>query len=287
MKKTLKKVVASIMSTALVASMSIISAGAYNIGDVINFAQPTDIIATINGHQLMSYNVDGYTYIVAEDLRHYGFAVNYDNATRSLSIERNSAVTDIAPHNTNANFWSIGSNKTNKNILYTDIVTYIAGAYVGSCNIDGATIIKFDELSRFGLVSYDNDRREISLSVSDMAVSPVDFLADLYYSEGVVSQLKLDADNSAKTTYGNNVSCDLFVRAKGNVLVFETYLKGIVLNEEQRAFEQAASFEQSTAADIKAAYQELKTLVPQLGAVALIMYDGSNSEVASVTIPLD
>lgn len=61
----------------------------YYVGDAIY----TDIITYINHFPIPSYNVNGYTMIVAEDLRNYGFDVLWDKYNRTLRIFRNSDVT--------------------------------------------------------------------------------------------------------------------------------------------------------------------------------------------------
>lgn len=284
MKKTARKLISIVMAMIILSSFAVIDAGAYRIGDVINYAQPTDIVASINGYQMMSYNVDGLTYIVAEDLRHYGIDVVYDNSTRSLSLERNSSVTSIAPHVTNPDFWKIGSNKVRKNILYTDIVTYVSSEYVGSYNIDGATIIRFDELSRFGQVSYDNNRREISLYIDDIEYNTIASFVDLCYNEGIVSENAAELDRAIKVDYGYQASCDMFLRAKGNVLVFEYYIKGVEFNYYDKLEMQQVINGQEY--EIKATYQEVKESVPELSAVAFVFYGQSNEEMASTTIYL-
>ena len=199
MKKYLSLILAIVLTVALVPNVVM----AAKVGDVIGYAQPTDIVATINGYQLESYNVDGYTYICVEDLRYYGFNVNYDNASRSLSVTRNGA-TSIDPQRANPKFWSIGSSNTKKKILYTDIVTYINGSYVPSCNINGQTIIKFNNLAAYGAVSYADYKREISLNIYNMGFNPTAMLA------ASLNDQKGDSNASWKTYW----------RAKGDVLVY-------------------------------------------------------------------
>lgn len=280
----MKRKLVFLLAVAILLLCTSICAGAYNIGDVINYAQPTDIVASINGYQLMSYNVDGYTYIVAEDLRHYGMDVHYDNNTRSLSVIRNSWVTEIAPHYTNVDFWSIGSDKSYKNILYTDIVTYVADQYVHSYNINGTTIIRFDSLASFGKVSYDNKKREISLEITDMKRNPVAVLIETSFAD-VADYTKQTTDNSAKKAYGNHVSSEVFLRAKGDIMVYEIYAKGIVMNDAQKRYEQQVLNNGKQV--IKSVYQSVKDCCPELKGVAMIMYDATNAEVASATIFLD
>jgi len=202
MKKYLSLVLTIVLALALVPNVAM----ATRVGDVVGYAQPTDIVATINGYQLESYNVDGYTYICVEDLRYYGFNVYYDNYTRSLSFSRNGA-TYIDPQNTNPNFWNIGNNNTRRPILHTDIVTYANGSYVGSANINGQTIIQFDHLRAFGAVNYDNTKREISLVLSDVYYNPVATLAN-----------SIGKDLS-------NYAWDSIVRAKGNMLTIKNVSK--------------------------------------------------------------
>jgi len=208
MKKAMKKLVALVSVMVMMASCLQLSAGAVKVGAVIGKTRPTDIAASINGFQLQSYNVNDYTYICVEDLQYYGFNVVYDNNTRTLSVTRNDYVSFIDPQNENPAFWSIGSKNVSKNILHTDIVTYVNGEAVQSSNIDGYTIINFDELNRFGNVQYSDLAREISLNLSDLNVNPVAIYADALRDELVY-----------------NSTWKYQVRAKGDVLVLTLTLR--------------------------------------------------------------
>lgn len=46
----------------------------------------TDILALIDGYPIRSYNINGYTYVVIEDLADYGFGVTWDADSHSLTI---------------------------------------------------------------------------------------------------------------------------------------------------------------------------------------------------------
>ncbi len=215
MKKYLSLVLAIVLAMALVPNVVL----AARVGDTIGYAQPTDIVATINGFQLESYNVDGHTYICVEDLRYYGFDVYYDNYSRSLSFSRNYGVSYIDPQNTNPNFWSIGSNNTKKKILYTDIVTYANGNYVAAANINGKTIINFNSLAAFGTVSYNNDYRKISLVMDDVNYNLVDVYADF-----------LNENN------GYNEGWKTIWRAKGNLLMLIGTARSYMNKDERNAY---------------------------------------------------
>ena len=166
-----KSIVLVLILTVFFSSLPF-SVSAYRIGDTVGYALTTDIVATINGYDIPSYNVDGYTYIVAEDLRYYGFAVNYDNASRSLSISRDYSQKWVSKAYTKPYVSAEKVGKKEHSLLYTDIKTYFDGNYTHSYNINGQTIIRFDALSAYGGVSYDNNKREISLGLSKLNKNP-------------------------------------------------------------------------------------------------------------------
>ncbi|MCL2518207.1 MAG: carboxypeptidase regulatory-like domain-containing protein [Oscillospiraceae bacterium] len=126
------------------------------LGDVLN----TDIKVYINEIQIMGYNIDGWTYVIAEDLKPYGFTVIWDGVAKSLSITQGPATGTAKPVPTNTN--RVGS--VAFPYVYTDIVTYIDGKIVKSYNIQGYTVIQTDDLaSAFGSASWDGVKRELRL----------------------------------------------------------------------------------------------------------------------------
>lgn len=120
----------------------------------------TDIVAYINALPIPSYNINGQTAIVAEDLAQYGFFVQYDNATRSLSVdyfENDNPIT--ANYQREQNTKPIGSFAAY--VYATDIVTYVNGEKVPSYNIDGRTLIFIDALGVYGDVTWYPAERKI------------------------------------------------------------------------------------------------------------------------------
>lgn len=168
----MKKFISLIIAAVMLMSAFSLTVGAYRIGDVVGYALTTDIAATINGYDIPSYNVSGHTYIVVEDLRYYGFSVYYDNASRSLSVSRDYSQEYVSKvyEKPYVSPGKIGARE--HKLLYTDIVTYLDGNYVPSSNINGQTIIRFDALSVYGGVSYDNNKREISLGIAGLNYNP-------------------------------------------------------------------------------------------------------------------
>lgn len=127
------------------------------VGKVLN----TDIIAYINGLPIKSYNIEGYTGIIAEDLLNYGFDVDYMDEFRTLSIRQYIEDKEItADYNPEKNITKpIGSFASN--VYSTDIITKILGDTVKSYNIGGKTIILIDSLSSFGDVKWYPTERKI------------------------------------------------------------------------------------------------------------------------------
>ena len=97
--------------------------------------------------------------------------------------------------------------------------------------------------------------------------------------------MKQSMETQAKEVYGSHVTCDVFLRAKGNLMVFEIYLNGVVLNSLQKRVEQQLLDDGRN--ELKTTYQEVKIFYPELGGVAMIMYDGSRAQVAAITVALD
>ena len=138
-----------------------------NIKVIYNYTPPlpvlsTDIRSYVFGSEIESYNVNGSTCIVAEDLMNYGFTVVWDGVARTLSITHPSDdFTQAEKKNFGAKSGSIGEKLTET--VPTDIVTYVNGEEVQSYNIGGKTVIYIDALGVFGGVTWDGDARTISV----------------------------------------------------------------------------------------------------------------------------
>ena len=144
------------------------------IGDVYTYTKYTDIYAYINGFILPSYNIEGYTGVVAEDLRTYGFDVVWNEEDRTLKISRNTAVRRISEYIQPTETAPVDLGKNAYPVLTTDIKTYINDVEVASYNIDGKTVIRFDSLVAFGDIVWDENERKIKLFVSDIEMAWVE-----------------------------------------------------------------------------------------------------------------
>lgn len=158
----MKKLISCIMALTLMLSVFTPASASYGIcAEVLN----TDIKAYIDGMPIKSYNINGWTGVVAEDLREYGFFVDWYPEERALYVSKNELSDEItADYRFEENIKPIGSHA--KYVYNTDIKTYVDGREVTAFNIDGWTIIYIDELQVFGDVIWYPEAREITYTYS-------------------------------------------------------------------------------------------------------------------------
>ncbi len=186
-------------------------ASAAVVGEVVNHTLYTDIVAYIDGQPIESYNINGRTAIVAEQLLEYGFDVKWNGEERSLSVtegegkveKRDVTVLKIPEA-------MVGRNKSE--VYYTDIKAYVNGALAESYNVGGSTIIIFDCLSSFGDISWNSDEREISfkrrMSENEYADEVIRLLNIERKSQGLSPLKKNDALMKATAVRAEEISCD-------------------------------------------------------------------------------
>lgn len=144
------------ITAAVLAGFLVLTDTAYAQGGISGKVLKSDIRAYINGEPIMTYNIDGYTGVIAEELRNYGFDVEWSPESRKLFVNRDYQAADI---NNEHNF-----SEPDGQIKYayeTDIVTYVGGNEAKSFNIGGMTVIQIKELDVFGDVVWDEGKREV------------------------------------------------------------------------------------------------------------------------------
>ncbi|MDO5397420.1 MAG: hypothetical protein Q4G33_05770 [bacterium] len=157
----MKKIFTAMITTAGITVMSVCAAEA--TGQVLS----TDIGTVIDGAACRTYNVDGRTFVVAEELRAYGFDVDYDDSKRQLSISQNL----YAIH------WLQNMNTTNilkseyrvgeplMDMIDTDITVNIGGENIEAYAIDGQMVIPVRALEAFGEVNFDAEKRLVRVDL--------------------------------------------------------------------------------------------------------------------------
>lgn len=131
------------------------------LGDETMYYRNSDIVAYIDDMPIKSYNIYGYTGIVAENLADYNFSVNYYEQYRLLTIDY---IYD-APCKAEPSYIPSPAKKNTGNIagrIYkSDISVRVGTKYIQGYNIGGKTIILIDDLKFFGKVVWFPDERKI------------------------------------------------------------------------------------------------------------------------------
>ena len=65
-----------------------------NNGDISSTLYNTDIITYFDGKQIEGYSLDGRMMICLEDLKNYGYTVEYDDSIRTLFVNKDGEVAD-------------------------------------------------------------------------------------------------------------------------------------------------------------------------------------------------
>ncbi len=157
----------NIIKAAVFAAAVILTAPAA-YAEVIGEAVITDIGAFIDYLPISSYNVDGSTYVEAENLRYYGFDVLWDEQARTLSIDPNvgDMYSPMTEDEINIEKASISSGAHAFDIYKTDITTFVCGEEVPACSLDGVMLIKLRDLERCAYISFDETYRTASAEVT-------------------------------------------------------------------------------------------------------------------------
>ena len=131
------------------------------VGGAIGEVLYSDIRAYINGYEIPAANINGDTYVVLEDLGNYGFDWKWDGKNRTVTVTGWNKNKKFEPIPVPKETAKTGGFKCN--YLYTDIRAYVGDKLVNGYNIDGQTMIYFDELKAYGKVTWDGQKREIRL----------------------------------------------------------------------------------------------------------------------------
>ena len=168
----IKKFIAlTLACVMLISAFGITSSAALKNGDIVNYVLYTDIVTYINGYAIQSYNIDGYTAVVVEDLSAYGFSVIWNSGKRTLSVTRDTTAKFTANYTPSTNTHKIGSRAMP--VLYTDIVTYLDGKKDKYYKVGGRKIIYVDDLAEFYAQSYvwSAGKRTLSMTLSGVSSS--------------------------------------------------------------------------------------------------------------------
>ncbi len=123
---------------------------------IIGAAYATDICAYIDYLMVPSYNIDGYTAVVVRDLENFGYTVNWDETTKTVSFYRDfvKPLTPLVPVFENR---PVGTKVFD--VYQTDIRTVFKGTEIPSYNIGGRTAVRLRDLAMVGEAMFDEKYR--------------------------------------------------------------------------------------------------------------------------------
>ena len=137
------------------------AAGAEVVGTVLS----TDIGTVIDGAACKTYNVDGRTFVVAEDLQGYGFDVDWNENERVLSITQNPySYRTLLPQDELKAKWMCTIGEPIMDIFESDVVVTVADQQIEGYNINGYMVIPVRALEPCAYVEYDDEKRLVTIN---------------------------------------------------------------------------------------------------------------------------
>lgn len=196
----------------------------------------TDIVGFIDFTRIPTYNYEGYTYIIAEDLDAFCFDVTWSEAERKLYIDYNPEKT-TAYLNPNLEFNFSGMGLPELYTLPTDIKTYLNGREIPSFNVDGRTVICFEELSEIGEVRWSGGARCIAFVTPPFAhkfpEAPDHIFVWSFVRRSQTAYMKL---NEANQRLVQSINESLTGKTREDALVVARNREDIALVKEMQAY---------------------------------------------------
>ena len=120
----MKRFISFALALLMLAGLPQVIFAAPKVGDVVDHVLHTDIVTYINGLPIRSYNIKGYTAVIVEELKDYGFYVVWYGDQRKLTVIRLESVPIVGGYTPEKNTQPIGSKAMP---VFHDIVTYLDG----------------------------------------------------------------------------------------------------------------------------------------------------------------
>lgn len=169
----LKRLTSALLLLALLLALCApVSAAAPRL---IDYARCTDIVAAINGHAIRSFNVCGHVAVPAEELRGFGFRVNWDENARTLHISRAETLPNVWPDYTPPVYdRPVGERAFPA--YTTDIRAYADGALIDCFTVSGEVLVWLRSLCAFGSVKWDAAANRSTLTLGKGSPPPAPVL---------------------------------------------------------------------------------------------------------------
>lgn len=154
----------------------------YGIADtesvIIGSLCTSDIVAYIDGQPIPSYNFDGQTILIVNDLNRYGFDVSSDKQNENYYIK----------YNKNKRILPIelkqeASPKSKKvgNINSTNVKTFVMNDEIQCYDVDGMLAIKARDLKDIAKVTYNGKKREVKIDLKLENLDENTYFDTIYY----------------------------------------------------------------------------------------------------------
>lgn len=144
-----------LMAMLALSALALGSSASAQVGDAVGSIYTTDIVAYVDDMPIKSYNIGGKTAIVIEELREYGFYVDWRPDERRLVVktEYKPQTSPAYTHVTDTPGKPVGS------IYETDIAVTINGIEIPSFNLGGITAVAIEDIVDLpeGRYSYDQN----------------------------------------------------------------------------------------------------------------------------------
>ena len=133
--------------------------------EIIGSGYATDIKAYIDYMMVPSYNIDGYTAVVVRDLEAFGFTVNWDESTKTVSFYRDFAK-PLEPTVPTYESRPVGTKVFD--VYSTDIKTFYRGQEIPSYNIGGKTAVRLRDIAMVGNAFFDINTKTVDVFCQDV-----------------------------------------------------------------------------------------------------------------------
>jgi hypothetical protein len=129
-------------------------------GRSMGYVLHTDIRSFINGVEIRGYNLAGHVFVIAEDLRAYGFNVTWDGSRREINVTTPAGIPAVVPHVYPVIIPTAGTPIFR--YYHSDIIAAVNGIRVPSYNIGNLTLIRLqDAVIPNGRAVWDPANREL------------------------------------------------------------------------------------------------------------------------------
>lgn len=227
----------------------------------------SDIVAYIDDRPIQSFNIDGKTFIFAEDLNKYGFDVKWVESIHALSVKYNplkEITTQYEP--------KIEKNKIGDIIgtaAFKDMDVCIEGEqpleYRNVYNIRGKTALWLDDLAKYYGKEYTWENRTLKLTLSKSKAKTFDWRYDINWREAY-NNLNNIKDNPPDC----KSICQLYRVANGNE--FELQLE-YVTGRKESAFDFLISSGSISVSFYQNDFEELEEAMSNISGCANINYN--------------